>query len=277
MKDRDEVNVTDNQFGRLSQVSFDAVYQDKQTCLRNIEFTAPYKIIDPFPRDTQGIQVMLLSASAGIMAGDRQEFTFSIHENAVVEFISQAYEKIHQMAKGKATRISKITVDAGGTFIFNPQPTIPFGESSFENTIEVQLENEQSRFYMSEILTAGRVARGEKFQYHKYYNHVLIWRNQQLIYRDNARFEPTMMDMAGFGMYENYTHMGNIFISKPLEDTSGFVEKLEQVIADIQEHVDVEIGYTQLASGDYVVRDFANRAQLLEQVANKIFSDVVKL
>lgn len=47
----------------------------------------------PVPETGRQYQVMLLSASAGIMDGDRQEFDLNIREGASVEFISQSYEK----------------------------------------------------------------------------------------------------------------------------------------------------------------------------------------
>ena len=36
----------------------------------------------------------------------------------------------------------------------------------------------------------------------------------KLIYRDNTRYEPDKMPMEGIGMYEGYTHMANLFLSK---------------------------------------------------------------
>lgn len=38
-------------------------------------------------------------------------------------------------------------------FCFNPQPTIPFKDSAFENTMKIYLDDETASFQMSEIFS----------------------------------------------------------------------------------------------------------------------------
>ena len=104
---------------------------------------------------------MLMSASAGIMEGDRQEFTFDIKSGAHLEFISQSYDKVHQMNGGCAKRVTHIKVAENGTFFYDPQPMIPFKDSAFESKMKVELKDKTSRFWLSEIFSCGRYARGE--------------------------------------------------------------------------------------------------------------------
>ena len=110
---------------------------------------------------------MLLAASAGIMEGDRQEFQFQIQPGAQVEFISQSYDKIHAMKGGCAKRFTRaaIRVASHAAFCYNPQPTIPFADSAFENRMVIDLEDATSAFQMSEIFSCGRYASGERFAY----------------------------------------------------------------------------------------------------------------
>ena len=77
-----------NQFGKVSTLSLDVDFKEEKTYLRDVSFTAPYKIMQPFPMEKGGIQVMLLSASAGIMEGDCQDFSFHIRSGARMEFFS---------------------------------------------------------------------------------------------------------------------------------------------------------------------------------------------
>lgn len=64
----------DNKFGKISRISACAALKDGKTILEELSFTAPYKIMMPFERENGGIQIMPLCASAGIMAGDSQNF-----------------------------------------------------------------------------------------------------------------------------------------------------------------------------------------------------------
>lgn len=255
-----------NQFGKVSKLFMKAVKRNKDTVLEDLSFTAPYKVMKPFKQKDGSIQVMLLAASAGIMEGDRQEFEFNIEKGANLEFISQSYDKIHKMKEGCAKRHTYVVVKSEAVFRFNPQPTIPFQDSAFENEMNIELEDETSQFFMNEILCCGRAATGEQFLYRRYYNQVKIYRAGQLIYRDNTRYEPKFWDMTGIGMYESYTHLANLFFTKKNDDS-----KMQETIWELLEQdSEVEGGVTKLASGDYVVRILGKRAQKLEQIAKKI-------
>ena len=70
--------------------------------------------------------------------------------------------------------------------------------------------------------------------------------------------------MEGTGMFEGYSHMANIFLT-------GCVVGLQAKIWDIlEETYDCDGGVTRLASGDLAVRVLGNRAQKLQEVAEKI-------
>ena len=264
-------DVSDNAFGRTSYVRCSVAHNDRgESYVKDLAFTAPYKIMAPFHRPNGCIQLMLMSASAGIMAGDRQEFDFTIESGAQVEYISQAYEKIHQMVEGEAIRKTRVHVDSHAKLLFNPQTTIPFKDSSYTNYMDIYLKDDSSCFFMSEILSCGRAARDEKFQYTKYHNLVHIYRGKELIYRDNSRFAPSRYDMTGFGMYEGYSHMGTIFLSKSLLKDDSVAE--ESFLALLEKVSDLEGGFTRTAWGDYVVRLFAHRAQILETFVEDVIS-----
>ena len=65
----------------------------------------------PFERENGGIQIMPLCASAGIMAGDSQNFFYHVKEGADLEVLSQSFEKIHKMDEGAASRTIEVQVD----------------------------------------------------------------------------------------------------------------------------------------------------------------------
>ena len=257
----------ENQFGKVSILSLEAVSQNGKTVLSDVHFTAPYKIMQPFLLPDGGIQVMLLAASAGIMEGDRQVFSFHILPGAKVEFLSQSYDKIHPMNSGDAKRETKISVASGGSFCFHPQPTIPFAGSAFENRMEIELEDETAVFQMCEILTCGRYARGERFAYRRVRNYVEIRRGGRLIYRDNTWYEPELFPMEEMGMMERFTHQANLFVTKP-EDGEHFCGQVRSLLEEYRESC--QGGITRLPEGDYAVRLFGWRAQVLEEVSEKI-------
>ena len=256
-----------NQFGKISSVSLTAASRDGETILKDVRFTAPDKIMQPFRKRDGSIQVMLLAASAGILEGDRQEFRLEVQPGAKMEFLSQSYDKIHPMHTGSASRDISVKVAAGASLAYHPQPTIPFQDSAFESRMRVELEDETSVFQLGEILSCGRSARGERFAYRYYRNYVEIDRGGRLIYRDNTRYEPELFDMEGMGMYESYTHLANLFLTAP-EGPAEFEKKVRELLDGEKE---TEGGITRISDGDFAVRILGRRAQELEKISQKIW------
>ena len=204
----------DNKFGKVSRISACAALKDGKTILEDLSFTAPYKIMTPFEKENGGIQIMPLCASAGIMAGDSQEFSYHVKEGADLEILSQSFEKIHKMDEGSASRTIEVQVDKNAALYYYPQPVIPFAQSAFDSKMTIHLEDETSKLFLLEIISCGRNAHEERFQYRRFSSKVLLYRGEKLIYRDNTRYEPGKMPMEGIGLYEGYTHMANLFLSK---------------------------------------------------------------
>jgi urease accessory protein len=62
----------ENQFGKLSEFYLTAAYRDGRTVMEDVSFTAPFKVMHPFYEKKDVMTVMLLTASAGIMATGRR-------------------------------------------------------------------------------------------------------------------------------------------------------------------------------------------------------------
>ena len=288
----------DNKFGKVSRISACAALKDGKTILEDLSFTAPYKIMTPFEKENGGIQIMPLCASAGIMAGDSQEFSYHVKEGADLEVLSQSFEKIHKMDEGSASRTIEVQVDKNAALYYYPQPVIPFAQSAFDSKMTIHLEDETSKLFLLEIISCGRNAHEERFQYRRFSSKVLLYRGEKLIYRDNTRYEPDKMPMEGIGLYEGYTHMANLFLSKlcnrdnvdggketnidgmdiKKQMNSSGTERTSDRTAELQEKIwqildedsEIDGGVTRLTTGDLALRIFGHRAQKLQQIAEKI-------
>ena len=142
----------------------------------------------------------------------------------------------------------------------------------------IHLGDETSRLFLLEIISCGRNAHDERFQYRRFSSKVLLYRGDKLIYRDNTRYEPDKMPMEGIGMY--------LFLSKicsrdgeNCSQESGSVKSTDSAInLELQEKIwqildedsEIDGGVTRLTAGDLALRIFGHRAQKLQQVAEKI-------
>ena len=249
----------DNQFGKVSKLSLTAARKDEKTILEDVSFTAPFKVMQPFYEKKGVMTVMALVASAGIMSGDRQEFTMHVKSGANMEFVSQAYEKIHKMPDGHAERSAVLTVDPHACLHYTPLPTIPYADSDYRSLLTVHLADETSRFLYSEVLSCGRVARDELFEYRRFQNQVRIFQGEQIVYYDNTRYEPDRTDLRGIGMYEGFTHLANLLICNE--------EKSDDWIRSVREEMDaderMEGGVTRTVQGHVCVRILGHSGQQL--------------
>ncbi len=257
-----------NKFGKTSKVMLKAGVRNNQTFLQDVFFTAPFKIMHPFYENQDFMTVMCLTASAGIMAGDEQDFTISLDEGAKLEFVSQSYEKIHKMDSGSAKRITNLDIAKNAFLYYNPLPTLPFKDSAFTSELNVHLEDTTSKFILKEILSAGRCARGEKFEYRYYHNQINIYEGNELIYADNTRLEPEHMTLTTLGMYENYTHFGTLLMINTPKDELWFKEVRDLLDAES----DLEGGVTRAYHGAVVIRILGHQSEKIERIMDKLLT-----
>ena len=197
------------------------------------------------------VQVMVMSVSAGIMAGDAQRIDVHVGTGAALQVTSQAFEKIHRMDEGgRATRRVRLRVDAGGYLDYRPLPQIPFAGSAFASDTRIELASPTARLVYGEVLSCGRAARQERFAYRSYRNRVEVRVAGAPVFIDNTVYEPAPpvasmqplpdggsflmgaspagartddapytgdaplagMDMEGFGLYEGFTHLANLVL-----------------------------------------------------------------
>lgn len=252
-----------NGYGKLSELAVVVSRGQRRSRIESLHFTAPFKLARPFYDENEKMQLMMLNVSAGIMAGDRQKIDISILDKARAEITSQSFEKIHKMDPGsEAERKTTLTVGAGGTLIYSPQPTIPFAESAFRNTTDIRLADDSSRLFYSEIISCGRAERNERFQYRYYKTLTRVYRGDRLIYFDNCCFDSSETKLEGLCMFEGYSHYASLI----LMNLQPGNEMLESVRAAIAGEKSCTGAVTITGSGDVCIRALGNRAEDLQRL-----------
>lgn len=260
---------SENTYGPVSNLRVVAGEIGGKTYLKELSFSAPFKVMSPFKLPGGGMRVMPLMASAGILEGDRQKIFLEMEPHAKMEFVSQSYEKLHKMKNGSASREIFLKVGKGAVLLYRPLPVIPFAGSAFHGCTEIRLEDRNSRLFYQEILSCGRAARGERFEYRYYTSLVEVRRNGKLTYRENNRFYPARGDMEGTGMFEGYSYLANLMFFH--EDASRCVGKIRRLI---EEQKEVSGGVTLTAQSDMVVRILGSQVQKLQQLCDMIYAIV---
>ena len=310
-----------NKFGKISELRLVAARRGEKTVLEDVSATMPFHVMHPFEVPTAGLacagaglpggdgidgvadglvgpdgpialarsaaQVMVMSASAGIMAGDAQRIDVFVGAGAALQVTTQAFDKVHRMGEGEsASRSTSLRVADGGYLDYSPQPTIPFADSAFAATTAVELEGPDARFVYEEVLSCGRAARGERFGYRSFRNHVRVDVAGTPVYVDNTVYEPGLMPMEEFGFYEGFSHLGNLVIVNCRVGAAAFAAARDYLreetgvigaaagspVGAATGSEAVAGGVTRLASGDVCVRLLGHRAQRVGDVLDRVRS-----
>lgn len=253
-------------YGKISHLNLQFCRQQKKTILEDVYFTAPFKVMQPFLSNTAA-RFMILSASAGIMAGDRQDIDIYLKKGTTVELTAQSYEKIHKMIDGEGRRSTRITLEKDTLLFYAPQPVIPFAGSVFTSDTVIHLTDNTSKLFFSEILSSGRTAYDERFLYKKYSASVKIYEGNDICYFENSRYLPAQQNLNGFGSYEGYTHLATILLFNFTADDSSLTEKIRQIL-DMHKELDGGVSCTE---NKYLcIKSFASSGQSLVNFIDSI-------
>lgn len=298
-------NDSENRFGRTSELRLKAIDRNGATAVPELYASMPFKVMHAFDvreRDLPGYtrlagqddgrgklaapkQLMVMSVSAGIMAGDRQELAVDVESGAALSITTQAFEKIHRMEDGEhAARTTRIRVGAKAYLDYQPLPQIPFAGSSFSTNTTIELADASSHLTYEEILSCGRVARGERFAYRDYRSHVRVTCAGTPVFIDNTIYRPSSTNMEGFGFYGSYSHLANLVLVNLDIDDIRFADIRDYLqsqtgeigasaaapTSDAPVEDDIAGGITRLATGDCLVKLLGHRAQRLQDVLSKV-------
>lgn len=255
-----------NAYGKVSSLRITAGMSNEKTYLKELSFTAPFKVMSPFGQPDGTVKVMPLLASAGIMEGDIQEIQIETEPYAKLECVSQSYEKLHKMNTGSARRDTRLKAGHGSALWYRPLPVIPFGHSAFDSHTEISLEDASSSLLYQEIISCGRAASGERFKYRYYHSLMKVRRNGKLIYRENNRFHPDLGCMEKIGFFEGYAYLANILFFHG--NAGNYKEEIHRLIDGWDE---VCGGVTLTAESDLAVRILSNKVQKLQQLCDVIY------
>lgn len=260
------MNCISNKYIKTSTVNITTLNKYGKTILDDIYFTAPFKVSPAFYKEDNSIKVIVMSASAGIMAGDIQEYNITVNDNTNIEVTSQSYEKIHKMEDGDSYRECNITVGSNSLLKYKPLPTIPFKDSAFNSNMNITLKDKSSRLILIDIISCGRVACGERFEFKYYKSYTEVKCHDKLVYVDNTIYNPSIIDLNNFGMFEGYSHLANMLICN-FDDP---IEKLDLIREIIENNENVNGGATLTQSKDISVKIFGCSAQNLISVSEDI-------
>lgn len=157
------------------------------------------------------MSIYLMDASAGLFNGDEQNIECVVEPGASLYLTNQSSSKIHpSLSLSPSRQVQRFRVMAGGLLEYLPEPLVPFRDANYVGDTIVQMEAGAQAF-LAEIITPGRVARGEQFAYWLLRSSLSVYWGSRLAAWDTLNLEPRRhSDLAQ--MLGGYTHIGTLWI-----------------------------------------------------------------
>jgi urease accessory protein len=163
--------------------------------------------------------IYIISPSGGILQGDRYRTDITLKNYAKSHITTQSATRIYKMNKNFGTQIINLDVAENCYLEYIPDQIIPFRNSKYYQVSNIKVHDTATCVY-SEIITPGRVASNESFEYDICYmkvkavNHV-----GKIRFIDIAKLEPKKENITSFGIMNGYDILGNIYILIPSDQT----------------------------------------------------------
>lgn len=194
----------------MSHLKIEASECNGRTVLTECAFSSPLKIARPFYRDDM-TEVMMMSASAGLLEGDVYDIMLDIRERAALKFTGQSFSKIFRAKEHGVRQSVRISVKSGGTLFWLPPSVIPFAGSIFRSDTEVHLDR-NSHFLLCDILSCGRIGMDERYAWNRYQSRTIVYVDDKPVFLDHQRLLQEQVDSGGIGFFEGHSHIGTIYI-----------------------------------------------------------------
>ena len=145
-----------------------------KTFLTYSRSTHPWHFLPPHYLDDTGCATtFLVNASGGLVGGDQLFLKTSLQPQTHVLLTTPSANKIYKSQKKSAKQIVEFAVGPEAILEYLPLVTIPFANSRFDQITSITL-SPQSTLFLLDAMASGRIARGERWQFAHYGNHITI-------------------------------------------------------------------------------------------------------
>lgn len=225
--------------------------------------SAPLKIARTFEAAEGGLDLCVMDASPGLLAGDEYEFDWHLEASSRVRITAQGATRVHPARGVGSQQTLRVHVAEGAHLELWPEAVIPFAGAHFTSKTEAFLE-EGARLVLFESLSAGRIARGEKFAFEAVDTAVLVRDALGPLLCTRSRFIPAAFAPENTYSWGDATQWSNLYAFGIFG--AAEMECTRQILAKYRIHGSASL----LARGGIAISMLGQRAHDLRCVALEI-------
>ncbi|MGA2409522.1 MAG: urease accessory protein UreD [Candidatus Binataceae bacterium] len=234
------------------------------TILDHRRFAHPLQALEPFRAADGSLCLMMLNISGGMAGGDRLRTSIDLGRGSHAVLITASAAKAYRTEGEPAAQETRVRLDEGTTLEYLPDHLIPHAGAALDQTLRVEMAK-GSRAIIYDAIAAGRIGRGERWQFRELTSEVAITGGSRPIYLNRTRITPRLQPLDQIGWMESYNYLATIVIAADGDrDWSGLVAALDAALQGI---TGVCGSASATARGGCVARLITTTADALNQTA----------
>jgi urease accessory protein len=171
------------------------------TVLRTARSTSPLRLLTP-RNHGHAAWVFAATFGGGLVDGDTIRLDVTLAPGSAGLVGTQASTKVYRCPTGACRQDLVARVEAGALLVLVPDPVVCFAEARYEQTSAVDLAADAS-LVLVDTFTAGRSARGERWQFARYAARLAVTRDGAPLVHDALILDPAHGALAArFGRFE---------------------------------------------------------------------------
>jgi urease accessory protein len=243
--------------GRDGRLSLRFERREAATVLTRCRYTLPLQVLAPVDLADSATVVSVLNPTGGLVGGDRLALDIDVGPGAHACLTTPSATRVYRTRGAPAEQHVGLRVGAGATLEWVPDHTIPHAGSALCQRIEVHLDS-AARLILVDVFAAGRIARGEAWQFARLESAVSVRDPDGWLLRDRFVLAGECA-WARLGYTESYPYFGSVLVA----GESDWVALRRVVDALLANHPGVSGAAGLLARGGLMIRLLAASAPAL--------------
>lgn len=256
--------------GRL-ELAFAADADGRTRLVRDFA-RVPFHVSGSLDHDTlpDAAAVYVQSPTGGVAQGDRHEVTVEAGPEATALVSTQSATKVQRMERNYARASLSLTAGRGAHLEYLPDQTILHPDARYHQDVDVTL-GADATVVLGDVVVPGRLARGERFDFERYYARVAARGPDGPLFEDTTHLRPADDDPRRAGVLGEFDVYGTLFVATTTDaDAGALADRVHERVAA----TDARAGASTLPRGAGVaVRALGGRASEVDEALDAAWDE----
>lgn len=194
---------------------------------------APFHYLPPRAFPGEPPLLTIVNSSGGVLGGDQLAMKLELDPGAMLTLRTQAATKLYR-SKGEGARSScRFSLGADARLDYFPDEIIPFAGSDYEQRTMIDLSSGATAL-VGEVVTAGRLARDERFAFTRLALDLRCTGDDRLLLRDRAELRPAEQRLTTAAVLAGATVWGAFYCLTMNPVDAGLVEGIDEALCAVE-------------------------------------------